>query len=331
MKQCNNCGAFIDDNAQFCTSCGTPCNQTIVGTSPSGKNYHIWYYIVGGLSVVVIAILAGVFLYNNKTEAIQSPTEAAAPVSDRFQNEVNGFDDGIVKDNVETNSEYYNGYEIKFSDAVKAFYEEGLWGLKNYYGEVILTPRYKEITYDRPIVVGMFHDGKYDLIEGGRVLFETPIDSYCKDEHTIDVTIGNRRYLYFLSTMYKAGPIKDWRYYGKHNEHVMCRLTSDDLLICNDMGSNRIEIANPICIKNDEINEHFIVYKKDANHYHFYNMDEYQDYSMSGIHWNIMITDYLIRDGQVNPFFDVMYNYSKGLSEIFKELKEQESTWTKDE
>ena len=97
------------------------------------------------------------------------------------------------------------------------------------------------------------------------------------------------------------------------------------------MGSNRIEIANPICIKNDEINEHFIVYKKDANHYHFYNMDEYQDYSMSGIHWNIMITDYLIRDGQVNPFFDVMYNYSKGLSEIFKELKEQESTWTKDE
>lgn len=322
MKQCNHCGAFIDDNAQFCTSCGTPCNQTIMGNSPSCKDYHMWCYIGGGILAVVIAVLAGVFFYNNKTETIPSPTETIAPVSESFQNEVNSVDDGVAEENVETSSEYYNGYEIKFSDAVKAFYEDGLWGLKNYYGDVILTPRYKEITYERPIAIGLFHNGKYDLIEGGRILFETPIDSYSKDNDIIDVVIGNQRYLYFLSTMYKAGPIKEWRRYWDHNSHVMCRLSNDDLLICNDMGSNRVNIVHPVYITNDEDDEHFIVYREDENHYLLYPTKGFSNPRISVSRWYQIEANYLQRSSETSVFFDVIYTYNKKISDILKEINQ---------
>ena len=132
MKRCNHCGAFVDDNAQFCTSCGTPCNQTFTSNSSSGKNYQMWYYLGGGIAVIALSVLVGVFLYNNSSKTVPSMTEETAPVPESFQNEVNSVDDGIVEETVNDNSsEFYNGYEIKFSDAEKAFYEDGLWGLKN--------------------------------------------------------------------------------------------------------------------------------------------------------------------------------------------------------
>ena len=323
MKRCNHCGAFVDDNAQFCTSCGTPCNQTFTSNSSSGKNYQMWYYLGGGIAVIALSVLVGVFLYNNSSKTVPSMTEETAPVPESFQNEVNSVDDGIVEETVNDNSsEFYNGYEIKFSDAEKAFYEDGLWGLKNYYGEVILSPRYKEITYERPIVVGMFHDGKYDLIEGGRILFEKPIDSYRKDNNTIDVTIGEQRYLYFLSTMYKAGPIKEWRRYGNYDSNIMCRLTNNDLLICNDMGANRVNIVHPICINNDDDNEHFIVNREDDNHYYLHTMKGYNEPRISVSQWYQIEANYLERSSETSVFFDVIYTYNKKINEIIKEIKQ---------
>lgn len=61
MKRCNNCGAFIDDNAQFCTSCGTPYSQSSnMESIPSGNNGQKWYLISGS---VLGAIIVGVGLW----------------------------------------------------------------------------------------------------------------------------------------------------------------------------------------------------------------------------------------------------------------------------
>lgn len=92
MRTCNHCGASIDDDAQFCTTCGKQVEQqeqTTTGQTDVKKvrtnSIRPWHYALG-ISVIVIA-LAAIFvpkvlkMYNKVTE----PLLPATPVTwERF-------------------------------------------------------------------------------------------------------------------------------------------------------------------------------------------------------------------------------------------------------
>ena len=65
MKQCNHCGAFIDDNAQFCTSCGTQTEsgQQIIQktTGDDGDEKRKQYIIIACVVLAVLLCVGGWF------------------------------------------------------------------------------------------------------------------------------------------------------------------------------------------------------------------------------------------------------------------------------
>lgn len=61
MKRCNYCGAFIDDDSIFCTSCGKPYAQSLYSESKSSKTNSKKSYLIGGC--IVGAIIIGVGLW----------------------------------------------------------------------------------------------------------------------------------------------------------------------------------------------------------------------------------------------------------------------------
>ena len=66
MKHCNHCGALIEDNARFCTSCGTPLEQSVQQVS---HKTNWWIYIVGVIFILLIGLSC--FIYFTKEKCLK--------------------------------------------------------------------------------------------------------------------------------------------------------------------------------------------------------------------------------------------------------------------
>lgn len=312
MKQCNHCGAFIDDNAQFCTSCGAPCPPSnFQQPLQDEKDNKKWYYVGGAISLLVLLAIGGLYLFLHQNQEIQQVTNVPVPVSDAFKEEVeqNSID--------EQKNEYEDGYEEKIGGGYTRFSQDGLWGLKDDFGRVIISTRYVNIRYDYPIVIGEYENGKYDLISGNQIAFEVPLDLINRNGQYSEVVMNGQHYLYFSASGYKLGPVKVWK---QEDNTIISRLDNGELHFCNDMGTNRRTLEHPICIQNTENDEEYIVCMSDPDTYTVYNMEGVSRLRINSVKWETILRECMTFDNEGNPFFDATYTYNRSLRDILNEI-----------
>lgn len=312
MKQCNHCGAFIDDNAQFCTSCGAQCpTPNVQQPLQEDKDNKKWYYVGGAISLLVLLAIGGLYLFMHQNQEFQQGTDVSAPVSDTFKVEVEQNSIDGQKD------ELANGYEEKFAGGHIRFFQDGLWGLKDDFGRVSISPRYVNIWYDYPVIIGEYENGKYDLISGNQIAFEMPLDLINKQGQYSEVVMNGQHYLYFCASGYKLGPVKVWKQEGNT---VICRLNNSELHFCNDLGTNRRTLEHPICIRNTEDNEQYIICMSDPDTYTVYNMKGVSQLRINSVKWETILRECMTHENGGNPFFDATYTYNKSLRDILNEI-----------
>lgn len=72
MKYCSECGAQLSSGAKFCHKCG----KDLSGSPTAAQQQGQWPWIAGGFAVIVVAVAAGVAMFQSGP---QSPPAAGGP------------------------------------------------------------------------------------------------------------------------------------------------------------------------------------------------------------------------------------------------------------
>ena len=312
MKQCNNCGTWIDDDAQFCTSCGTPYSQSAYQPQPEYQeedNYQKWYYIGGAATVILLLVIGGGFLLSrqggNPISEVVSAIDSTEVTAETIEEDDPGCD---------TEEEYPDGYKEELTDFIFKYYQNGVWGLKNINDKILVSPRYANMFKDKNIIVGQYEDGKLDIIDGGKITFDAPLDSYeFTERNFLQVKYNGETWLYFPPSGYKLGPVKVWKMV---DYKVMCRIDDGPLCFCNDEGTVRDNFEKPIHIINETQDEEFIVNNSETDSYTFYTKMASSQYRIDFSRWTTLVSEYLQRVDTSDPYFDATYKYEQKLTDL---------------
>lgn len=328
MKQCSRCGAFMDDNAQFCTSCGTPYNPTSTNNSPSGKNYQMWYYIGGGVAAVAIAVLVWIFLYSNKAETVPSPAEASAPVSESFQNEINSVNATPIEESGgDTDPEENGNVEEKVIPLEHQmhyflFCRNGLWGLRNDMKDVTEAIYVKAVERDG-YVMFIRQDGLYEFYQFSNKIFSKPADKVDYEyDGQFECLVAHHGKEIMIFTPYRTHVIEKVKAYKKIDNMLLCRFEDDSFMFLSVTGLEyKDELKHPrrlICRSSDA---ELVVCEEPNGNQHVFKTDCRGFCVFTPEQWAVVERDYLESTNIEDPVFEKVYEHGPKMSYIYDQLR----------
>lgn len=328
MKRCNHCGTLIDDNAQFCTACGTPCSRTPENEGFSGKNYQMWYYIGGGVAAVAIAVLVWIFLYSNKTETVPSPAESSAPVSESFQNEINSVNATTIEESGgDTDPEENGNVEEKVIPLEHQmhyflFCRNGLWGLRNDMKDVTEAIYVKAVERDG-YVMFIRQDGLYEFYQFSNKIFSKPADKVDYEyDGQFECLVAHHGKEIMIFTPYRTHVIEKVKAYKKIDNMLLCRFEDDSFMFLSVTGLEyKDELKHPrrlICRSSDA---ELVVCEEPNGNQHVFKTDCRGFCVFTPEQWAVVERDYLESTNIEDPVFEKVYEHGPKMSYIYDQLR----------
>lgn len=339
VRTCPLCGAVIDADSIFCSECGTPVSsapqqlvqESVYDSQPKQKNISSeekceeedernrrLRYLLFGIMGVVLLLAFGFYFFRDQVGYFAAVSNGEAIVADSITlNEVEESDSEDCEDSED--NEYKNGYQEEMPEGLFRYYQDGFWGVKNYTGRVLISPRYTQVSYVKPVHIGETPDGLYDIIDAGRLAFEQPATSYeIYEDRYMSVNMGIDTYLFFPSSGRKIGPITIWE---KRDYKIVSRVKDGPLCFCNDSGTGYDQISNPIQIISTDNNEKWIASQTDEDSYTFYTTLGSSQFRMNGRRWLQLRSDYLQQSDTQDEFYDYTFTYSGKLTDIIRDIE----------
>lgn len=165
--KCHRCGCPINDNAQFCSNCGTPIEQN-GGNSSSSKEVILLTVVLAILIVAIIFIICKFFIFDSGKEETVKQTDIDQATTEMItqDTEVSTTTETVMTEAPETEAKLINRYEIYIQDIS---WEEAKRTCESMGGKLLTIESNEEFEYIQQMIAAKGYEKKILYLGGKRL------------------------------------------------------------------------------------------------------------------------------------------------------------------